>query len=81
MSNRIEQYKIGNAPVMKEQTENNLPECWALAKLGYLCTHPQYGWTTSANKNGTGLKLLHTSDISSGAVNWSKVPACDKKPR
>ncbi len=36
MSNRIEQYKIGNAPVMKEPTENNLPEGWVWAKIKYL---------------------------------------------
>jgi len=51
------------------ETDSGLPEGWTIAKLGDLCTHPQYGWTTSANKNGTGLKLLRTTDISGGTVN------------
>lgn len=62
------------------ETDSGLPEGWTIAKLGDLCTHPQYGWTTSANKNGTGLKLLRTTDISSGTVDWSTVPACTQPP-
>jgi type I restriction enzyme S subunit len=61
-------------------TKSGLPEGWTLTKLGDLCSQPQYGWTTSADKNGTGLKLLRTTDISSGAVNWSTVPACTQDP-
>ena len=60
--------------------ESGLPGGWVLAKIEDLCTQPQYGWTTSADKNGTGLKLLRTTDISSGAVNWSTVPACAQDP-
>ena len=60
--------------------DSGLPEGWTIAKLGNLCTHPQYGWTTSANKNGTALKLLRTTDISGGTVNWSTVPACNQPP-
>jgi type I restriction enzyme S subunit len=65
---------------MKQYKENDLPEGWAIAKLGDLCTHPQYGWTTSSNKNATGLKLLRTTDMSGGIVNWSTVPTCTKCP-
>jgi type I restriction enzyme S subunit len=61
-------------------TDSGLPEGWTIAKLGDLCAHPQYGWTTSANKNGTGLKLLRTTDISGGTVNWSMVPFCAEEP-
>jgi type I restriction enzyme, S subunit len=68
-----QQYNEGN-------TNGDLPEGWILAKLGDLCTQPQYGWTTSADKNGAGLKLLRTTDISSGSVNWLTVPACAQDP-
>ena len=60
--------------------ESNLPEGWALTRLGDICIAPQYGWTTSANKNGEGLKLLRTTDISGGVVDWSTVPACEEEP-
>ena len=73
MSDTAQQHIEGN-------TDSGLPEGWTLAKLGDLCTHPQYGWTTSADKNGTGLRLLRTTDISSGTVNWSTVPACAQDP-
>ena len=73
MSETAQQHIEGN-------TDSGLPEGWTLAKLGDLCTHPQYGWTTSANRNGTGLKLLRTTDISGGSVNWSTVPACAQDP-
>src|SRR5437667_10084502 len=60
--------------------ESDLPEGWAHVRLGELCMPPQYGWTTSADKNGKGLKLLRTTDISSGPVDWSTVPACQAEP-
>lgn len=57
-----------------------MPEGWILACLEDVCTSPQYGWTTSADKNGTGLRLLRTTDISKGTVDWSTVPCCRKIP-
>jgi len=65
---------------MKGVIDSDSPEGWTIAKLGDLCTHPQYGWTTSANKNTPGLKLLRTTDISGGIVNWSMVPFCAEEP-
>ena len=60
--------------------DSHLPEGWTVAKIAEICEPPQYGWTTSANKNGQGLKLLRTTDISSGTVEWSSVPACSDEP-
>jgi len=57
-----------------------LPEGWALARIDDVCIPPQYGWTTSATKMRSGLKLLRTTDISSGALDWSTVPVCEKEP-
>lgn len=60
--------------------KNELPEGWANAKLGLICTKPQYGWTTSSKKNNGEFKLLRTSDISSGEIDWNSVPYCEKNP-
>lgn len=57
-----------------------LPKGWVWTNLGEICTKAQYGWTTSANFNGKGIKLLRTTDISSGNINWSKVPFSTKEP-
>jgi len=57
-----------------------LPDGWVWKKLGEICEKAQYGWTTSANFNGRGIRLLRTSDISSGIINWDTVPFCDKEP-
>lgn len=58
------------------QTNNS----WAKAPVKDLTYHPQYGWTTSASKAEDGLKLLRTTDISSGEINWDTVPVCLQEP-
>lgn len=64
----------------REPEKGELPEGWTETTLGAVCAHPQYGWTTSAKHAATGLRLLRTTDISGGNVNWSTVPFCDKRP-
>jgi len=59
---------------------DEFPEGWVLSTLGEVCSHPQYGWTTSAKRVGKGLKLLRTTDISAGPVDWSAVPECAREP-
>lgn len=73
------------APRAEPQTkeviaDTDLPEGWTVARIADICKPPQYGWTTSANKNGQRLKLLRTTDISTGTVDWSSVPACSEEP-
>ena len=58
----------------------DLPEGWKITYLGDVCTPPQYGWTTSSEKNAYGLKIVRTSDISSGEIDWSTVPVCKEEP-
>jgi type I restriction enzyme, S subunit len=58
---------------------DKLPLGWTPTTLGEICTKPQYGWTTKAKKNGV-LKYIRTSDISTGKINWARVPYCDKAP-
>ncbi|WP_028571639.1 restriction endonuclease subunit S [Desulfonatronum lacustre] len=59
---------------------NALPTSWFLSSLGDVTTKPQYGWTTKAANYGEKLKLLRTSDITSGRVNWQAVPTCVTEP-
>jgi type I restriction enzyme, S subunit len=58
---------------------DTLPRFWTIAPLGDVCSPPQYGFTTKASRTG-GLKLLRTTDISSGEVDWSTVPYCSTDP-
>ena len=58
----------------------NLPLGWHWATLGAVSEKPQYGWTTKANHETGRLKLLRTTDITSGMINWSTVPYCTDEP-
>jgi type I restriction enzyme, S subunit len=57
----------------------SLPHGWELKTLGDVCYPPQYGWTTKAVDAGN-LHLLRTSDITSGRIEWDKVPFCENEP-
>lgn len=57
----------------------DLPNSWIWTTIGAICIPPQYGWTTSAIASGK-LRLLRTSDITSGQINWQSVPYCQKEP-
>lgn len=56
-----------------------LPEGWEEQTLADTCHRPQYGWTTKAARSGE-VKLLRTTDISSGQVDWNSVPYCEVAP-
>ena len=57
----------------------DLPKNWAIASVGDVCSQPQYGYTTKASDRGD-LRLLRTSDITSGRINWETVPYCSDSP-
>ncbi len=57
----------------------DLPEGWANATLGDVCSKPQYGWTSRAAKQGK-VKYLRTTDISDGRIDWDSVPFCEDIP-
>ena len=57
-----------------------LPQGWIISTLGDVSDKPQYGWTTKANPQGGKIRLLRTTDITSGKVEWSKVPFCTDEP-
>lgn len=56
-----------------------VPQGWTEAILGDVCEKPEYGWTTSASAIGS-VKLLRTTDITKGPVDWTRVPFCEKNP-
>lgn len=63
---------------MSEEIE--LPEGWVRTTLGEICSQPQYGWTTKANHKKGSVRLLRTTDISSGWIDWDTVPYCTEMP-
>ena len=56
-----------------------LPKGWVETTIEDICTSPQYGYTTKAVDKGD-IKLLRTTDITSGKINWETVPYCLKNP-
>ena len=61
-------------------TSRTTPSGWAETTLGNICDKPEYGWTTKAVVDQGTLKLLRTTDISKGSINWSTVPFCEQEP-
>lgn len=58
----------------------DLPQGWIITSLGDISDKPQYGWTTKANTEGGKVRLLRTTDITSGKVDWATVPFCTDDP-
>ncbi|SMP20593.1 restriction endonuclease subunit S [Chryseobacterium profundimaris] len=66
---------------MKEQQERyDLPKDWIWVKIEDISLRIHYGYTASATKENTGIKLLRITDIQDNKVKWEKVPFCDIKP-
>jgi type I restriction enzyme, S subunit len=57
-----------------------LPRSWVWTTIGEVCQKPKYGWTTSASDNGD-VKLLRTTDLTHGPINWDTVPFCKETPK
>ncbi|MEA3429607.1 MAG: restriction endonuclease subunit S, partial [Thermodesulfobacteriota bacterium] len=68
-----------NVEIQRTST-GDLPEGWVISTLGEISTKPQYGWTTKANHESGEVKLLRTTDITSGKIDWASVPYCTKEP-
>ena len=58
----------------------DLPLGWAATTLGDVCHKPQYGWTTKAVDKPSNMRLLRTTDISKGPIDWPSVPYCAENP-
>ena len=61
-------------------TQQQLPSGWATTTLGDVCHKPQYGWTTKAVDKPSDMRLLRTTDISKGPIDWPSVPYCAENP-
>jgi type I restriction enzyme, S subunit len=59
--------------------KQKLPSNWIDTTIDNIFTKPQYGYTTKASDTGT-IKLLRTTDITSGKINCNTVPFCLIKP-
>lgn len=59
--------------------EIKIPSNWELKTLGKVCSKPQYGYTTKATSTGR-VRLLRTTDITSGMIDWDRVPYCTDEP-
>ncbi len=59
-----------------KDTISTLPESWAPATIGEICTALQYGYTASASDEPCGPRFLRITDIQNGLVQWSSVPYC-----
>jgi len=64
---------------MKGNENSHLWQDRQVETLGSVCSKPQYGWTTSAAESGE-IKLLRTTDITSGQIDWDSVPYCRDAP-
>lgn len=64
---------------MSDSGEYQIPDSWFNTTIEEVCTNPQYGYTTRASKIGD-LKLLRTTDITSGTIKWDRVPFCSENP-
>lgn len=64
---------------MNDLSFHDLPEGWICTTIGDVCEAPQYGYTTKASSMGD-LRLLRTTDITKGEIDWSTVPYCSENP-
>jgi restriction endonuclease S subunit len=49
---------------------------WPTTKLGDISETLQYGWTSRSTAKTTEYRYLRITDMTSGVVDWSKVPFC-----
>ncbi len=57
-----------------------MKEGWKIVRIEDVCsTKPQYGYTTKGASEGNW-RLLRTTDITKGKINWDTVPFCSDDP-
>jgi type I restriction enzyme S subunit len=59
---------------------NNIPNEWLWVQIEDICNKPQYGYTSKASQSGN-IKMLRTTDITNGEIDWDKVPYCGVNPK
>lgn len=67
----------GNYRKLKETEIGLIPKSWEVVRLGE-SGNLQYGYTTSAQEQDTGMKFLRITDIKeNGYIDWFGVPYCE----
>lgn len=64
---------------MSEELINKIPANWRISTIGDVSADVQYGYTTKGASHGS-LRMLRTTDITSGEVDWNGVPYCTERP-
>jgi type I restriction enzyme S subunit len=62
---------------LQETEIGEMPRDWKVKKLGEITTEMYYGLTAKAVEQGTGLRMLRTTDIKDYKVDWSSLPYCE----
>jgi len=62
---------------LQETEIGKIPRGWKVKKLGEIATEMYYGLTAKAIEQGTGLRMLRTTDIKDYKVDWSSLPYCE----
>lgn len=55
----------------------DFPKNWRKIKVEDIALRIHYGYTASAIKKNTGIKILRITDIQDYKVNWDQVPFCE----
>jgi len=64
-------------PIEKDEEPFQVPYGWCWARLSTLSRRIHYGFTASANKSITDVRLLRITDIQDNSVDWDSVPGCE----
>ena len=59
---------------LKKTEIGEIPEHWDVGRLREVIEKPQYGITTKAINEDTGVKFLRITDIQDEKVNWNSLP-------
>ena len=59
---------------LKKTEVGEIPEHWDVGRLREVIEKPQYGITTKAINEDTGVKFLRITDIQDEKVNWNSLP-------
>jgi type I restriction enzyme S subunit len=62
---------------LQETEIGEIPRDWKVKKLREITTEMYYGLTAKAVEQGTGLRMLRTTDIKDYKVDWSSLPYCE----
>lgn len=62
---------------MVESELGLIPQGWEVKRIKDVCERIEYGYTTSAKSENTGVKFLRITDIVPFVIDWDSVPYCE----